>query len=323
MKATGRDQIDGTSHAIAAGPGEDAITALGDYASEHEIETAQFSAIGEFERATIGWFDYERQAYKQIHVDEPSEVLSLLGGIARGSDGPQVRAQVVLGLADGSTRGGLLLAGTVGPSLDIAIRAMQPDPRRLQPPLRSRQLAIICGAALILLGAWGALSAFIGPSFDFGFAPDQTWQWSSARGWLEVLPGGVAAVGGLVMIISPNRLVIALGGALAAVAGAWFVIGPSFAGLLHIGSLGSPLSDRPGIQSLEWLALFYGLGGAILILVAFVLGRLSTQSFGRAPARRGDQADQPSRADGVTTAAVNADAVTGEIRWEGTPAAAH
>ena len=152
-------------------------------------------------------------------MDEPCEVLSLLGGIARGDAGPQVRAQVVLGLADGSTRGGLLLAGTVGPNLDIALREMRPDPRRLVPSLRSRRLAIICGAALILLGAWGALSAFVGPSFDFGFAPDQTWRWSSARGWLEVLPGGVAAVGGLVMIISPNRIIVALGGALAAIAG--------------------------------------------------------------------------------------------------------
>jgi predicted DNA-binding protein with PD1-like motif len=317
MKATGKDQIDGTSHAITAGPGEDAVTALGNYASEHAIETAQFSAIGGFERATIGWFDHERQAYKQIHVDEPTEVLSLLGGIARGSEGPQVRAQVVLGLADGSTRGGLLLAGTVGPSLDIAVREMQPDPRRVQPTLRSRRLAIICGVALILLGAWGALSAFIGPSFDFGFAPDQTWRWTSARGWLEVLPGAVAALGGLVMIISPNRLVVALGGALAAIAGAWFVIGTSLAGLLHIGSIGTPLGDRPGIQSLEWLALFYGLGGAILILVAFVLGRLSVQSFGlvAAPGR--------TRLEVAEVTPVSADALTGEIRWDGTAAPAH
>jgi predicted DNA-binding protein with PD1-like motif len=317
MKATGQDQIDGTSHTIVAGPGEDAITALGNYASEHEIETARFTAIGGFERATIGWFDDDRQAYKQIHVDEPSEVLSLLGGIAPGDDGPQVRAQVVLGLADGSTRGGLLLAGTVGPSLDIAVRDMQPDPRRLAPTLRSRRLAIVAGAVLILLGAWGALSAFVGPSFDFGFAPDQTWQWSSARGWLEVLPGGVAAVGGLVMIISPNRLIVALGGALAAIAGAWFVVGTSLAGLLQIGSIGSPLGQGPGIQSLEWLALFYGLGGVIVMLVAFVLGRLSVQSFGRSPAR-------PARsAAALKTDAIGADAITGEIRWEGTAVPAH
>jgi predicted DNA-binding protein with PD1-like motif len=301
---------------IFADTGADAIAVLGDFASERDIETARFSAIGGFERATVGWFDRDRQAFRQIEVDEPCEVLSLLGGIVRGENGPEVRAQVVLGLADGRTRGGLLLAATVGPSLDIVIGEVSPAPRPARVSLRARVVAIACGIALVLLGAWGALIPFIGPSFDFGFGADATWQWSSARGWLEVLPGAVAAVGGLVMIISPSRLVVGLGGLVAATAGGWFIVGQSLAGLLRIGSVGAPIGTRPGITSLESLALFYGLGGLMLLLVAFVLGRLSIRGFAGAATVLSDGVDLP------LTAVAPAPGES-RSRWEGIAAPAH
>jgi predicted DNA-binding protein with PD1-like motif len=316
MNATQPD--DGSVTHVAVVPGDDVLETLRTFVSANQIEAAQFSASGGFQRATVGWYDRDRLAYKQIHIDEPSEVLSLLGGIASGEDGPKVHAQVVLGLSDGTTRGGHLLASSAGRSLDIVMRDAHAESTAIVRPssLRARSIAIVCGIALILLGAWGAISPFVTPSFGFGFAPDTMWQWSSARGWLEVLPGCVAAVGGLVMIISPNRIVIALGGALAAISGAWFIVGISLADLLHIGSVGAPLGTRPGIQSLEWLALFYGLGAVIVLLVAFVLGRLSVRSRGRA---------QPQRiaAPVPVAPAVAPEAVTGEIRWDGAPAPAH
>ena len=79
--------------------------------------------------------------------------------------------------------------------------------------------------------------------------------------------------------------------------------------------------SRPGIQSLEWLALFYGLGGVILILVTFVLGRLSGQSWLRSPARRAATVEA-TNATAAASSAVDAEALTGEIRWEGTAAPA-
>ena len=73
---------------------------------------------------------------------------------------------------------------------------------RLQMP-RSRGAA--SGFLLILLGAWGALIPFVGPNFDFAFTPDQEWFWTTARGWLEVLPGAATVVGGLLLLSSRNR----------------------------------------------------------------------------------------------------------------------
>ena len=74
---------------------------------------------------------------------------------------------------------------------------------RLQMP-RSRGAA--SGFLLILLGAWGALIPFVGPRFDFAFTPDQEWIWTTARGWLEVLPGAATALGGLLLLMSRNRV---------------------------------------------------------------------------------------------------------------------
>jgi predicted DNA-binding protein with PD1-like motif len=42
-------------------------------------------------------------------------VLSLIGDVAEGQDGPILHAHVALGLSDGTTRGGHLLEGLVFP----------------------------------------------------------------------------------------------------------------------------------------------------------------------------------------------------------------
>src|SRR6185503_18662309 len=67
-----------------------------------------------------------------------------------------------------------------------------------------RTRGAVSGALLILLGAWGGLAPFIGPYFDYSFGSDQTWHWTNARGWLEVLPGAVVVVGGWLVLISKH-----------------------------------------------------------------------------------------------------------------------
>ena len=50
------------------------------------------------------------------------EVLSLIGDVARDSaDAPTVHAHVVVGLSDGTARGGHLLAGRVWPTLEVIL----------------------------------------------------------------------------------------------------------------------------------------------------------------------------------------------------------
>ena len=146
---------------------------------------------------------------------------------------------------------------------------------RLQMP-RSRGAA--SGFLLILLGAWGALIPFVGPNFDFAFTPDQEWIWTTARGWLEVLPGAATALGGLLLLVSGNRATAMFGGWLTVLGGAWFVVGRALAGPLGIGDVGAPVAATETKRVWLELTYFYGLGALIIFFGAVALGRLSVRT---------------------------------------------
>jgi hypothetical protein len=102
--------------------GEEAFGAIGAFAASAGLTGASLTAIGAFERATVGWFDFAAKSYKPIEVAEQCEVLSCIGDIAAGDDGkPSVHVHAVLGLSDGTTRGGHLLMGVVHPTLEVTV----------------------------------------------------------------------------------------------------------------------------------------------------------------------------------------------------------
>ena len=95
---------------------------------------AQVTAVGAFERATVGWFDRAARDYRRIPVDEQCEVLSLIGDVAEGQDGPILHVHVVLGLSDGTTRGGHLLEGLVFPTLEVVVTETPAELRKVMRP---------------------------------------------------------------------------------------------------------------------------------------------------------------------------------------------
>jgi len=138
-----------------------------------------------------------------------------------------------------------------------------------------RTRGALSGILLILMGAWGALIAFIGPYFNYSYRSDATWHWTSQRGWLEVLPGVVTLVGGLILLLSGSRVGASLGAWLGVAGGAWFVIGRSLSDVLNIGSVGQPTASGEGARALAELGYFDALGAAIVLVSGFALGRLS------------------------------------------------
>ena len=141
---------------------------------------------------------------------------------------------------------------------------------------RSRGAA--SGFLVVLLGLWGALVPFVGPAFDFAYNSDQGAAWSATRGWLEVLPGVVAIIGGFLLVRSRNRATAMLGGWLSVIAGAWFVVGRVAATTLTIGEIGPPVANTDTKAAWLELTYFYGLGAVIVFLGAMALGRLSVRS---------------------------------------------
>jgi hypothetical protein len=125
MKARKLDAGPGLTYVAVLDEGEEAFSALSDWAGRHDVSAAQVTAVGAFERAVVGWFDRAAKDYRRIEIGQQCEVLSLIGDIALG-DGDNAESQphlhAVLGLDDGTTRGGHLLEGRVWPTLEVIIR---------------------------------------------------------------------------------------------------------------------------------------------------------------------------------------------------------
>ena len=139
---------------------------------------------------------------------------------------------------------------------------------------RSRGAA--SGILLVLLGAWGALVPFIGPHFGYAYTPNATWTMTAGRLWLEVVPGAVAFLGGLLLIGSASRAVGLWAGWLTAVAGAWFAIGPVVSRLWpNQIQAGTPVGGSTVSSVVEEIGFFTGLGVVIVFLAATALGRFS------------------------------------------------
>lgn len=135
-------------HVVILDSGEEAFATLTRFAAEAGISAASMTAIGAFERATVGWFDFASKSYRKIEINEQCEVLSAIGDVAVGDDGkPSLHVHIVLGLSDGSTRGGHLLAGTVRPTFEVVLTDV--------PVALRRKKRADLGIALIDLAARG------------------------------------------------------------------------------------------------------------------------------------------------------------------------
>ncbi|OBQ57777.1 PPC domain-containing DNA-binding protein [Mesorhizobium loti] len=107
---------------VVLDPGEEAFGALTSFAIDQGVGSASLTAIGAFERAIVGWFAPNAKTYRKIPIDEQCEVLSAIGDVALGDDGnPSLHIHTVLGLSDGTTRGGHLPEAIVQPTLEMTL----------------------------------------------------------------------------------------------------------------------------------------------------------------------------------------------------------
>ena len=108
--------------AVALDIGEEVMSTLTALARELSLAGSSVSGIGGFQRATLGYFAWDRREFIENKVEEQVELLSFQGSIAAGEDGsPTLHAHVVLGRSDASTRGGHLVEGIVRPTLEAII----------------------------------------------------------------------------------------------------------------------------------------------------------------------------------------------------------
>jgi len=110
------------SFVVVLDSGDEVMASLKRFVEQEKIEAAQLSAIGAFQSAVLGYFDWETKDYQRIPVDEQVEVAAFIGDVAYGPDDkPSLHIHCVLGRRDGRAVAGHLLAGHVRPTLEVVL----------------------------------------------------------------------------------------------------------------------------------------------------------------------------------------------------------
>jgi predicted DNA-binding protein with PD1-like motif len=123
------------TYVVILDTGDEAMSSLGAFASKERMTAAHVQAIGAFEAAVIGFWDWERKEYDRYAIREQTEVVSLLGDISAQDRGPlKLHLHAVLGKRGGSTVGGHLLEGRVRPTLEVIITESPAHLRRIHDP---------------------------------------------------------------------------------------------------------------------------------------------------------------------------------------------
>jgi predicted DNA-binding protein with PD1-like motif len=108
--------------ALVFDTGEEVVAGLLQFAKDPKLSGAHLTAIGAFERITLGFFDVTKKDYKRIAIQERVELMSLVGNIAQDDKGdPKLHAHVVVGKSDGTAHGGHLLDAQVRPTLEVVV----------------------------------------------------------------------------------------------------------------------------------------------------------------------------------------------------------
>jgi predicted DNA-binding protein with PD1-like motif len=107
---------------IVLDSGDEVMASLKQFVDRETLDAAQFTAIGAFSGAVLGYFDWERKDYLRNSIDEQVEVAALTGDVALGPEGkPSLHIHCVLGRRDGNAVAGQLLEGHVRPTLEIVL----------------------------------------------------------------------------------------------------------------------------------------------------------------------------------------------------------
>jgi uncharacterized protein len=113
--------MENKEYAVIFAKGDEASSGLQEFAEKYQIQSAHFTAIGALNGATLAWFDPQRKMYRKIPIHGQVEVVSMIGNIALYQGKPAVHTHMVVGLPDGTTKGGHVLDAHVSPTLEVMV----------------------------------------------------------------------------------------------------------------------------------------------------------------------------------------------------------
>jgi hypothetical protein len=115
------------SFEIIFSKGDEVIAGLAEFAEKNHLKTANFTAIGAFDHATLGWFDPDKKAYKTFPINEEMEIASFTGNIRPDRNGkPVVHVHCVVATGDGVAHAGHLLDGKISLTMQLYMTDAEP-----------------------------------------------------------------------------------------------------------------------------------------------------------------------------------------------------
>ena len=104
---------------IVFAKGDEVMSGLTDFARQNKVSSANFTAVGAFGHATVGWFDDIKKEFKLIPIKEQVELVSMIGNITLVKDKPAVHTHVSVASSDGIVHGGHVINAFVFPTLEL------------------------------------------------------------------------------------------------------------------------------------------------------------------------------------------------------------
>ncbi len=105
--------------------GDDLLAALTERAKAAGVRVGRLQALGAVERARVGFYDQGVFEYRFLDLEEPLEILALVGNVSLRDGEPMVHAHVTLGDARGRAFGGHLAQGTTVFACEFTIEVLE------------------------------------------------------------------------------------------------------------------------------------------------------------------------------------------------------
>jgi hypothetical protein len=136
---------------------------------------------------------------------------------------------------------------------------------------------VITGAVIGALGLWSVLVPLVGPYFGYALSPLGPWTMPWAALWLQIVPGVVLLLGGVLLVSTQRRLAGLAVGALAAATGVWLAIGSALWSWTPAGVLVGGVAAGGGASAAEQIGMASGLGAVVTLLAGLAVGRFSVR----------------------------------------------
>lgn len=123
-------QVDGKTIVLVLEQGEDIVEAVIDIAREQNGKFGTVSGIGACSSAELNFYNLETQTYEKKLIDEPLELIGLMGNISHIDEQPFAHLHATFGTNQYETLSGHLTKAVVSATAEIIITMTNLDINR-------------------------------------------------------------------------------------------------------------------------------------------------------------------------------------------------